>query len=65
VEDILSNRQYLQALWGSVQLGNVTATISTLYRLHVPFAVARHQHEGQEAGDRARDHAGDLAALFP
>lgn len=40
-KSILTNRQYLQALWGSIQLGMVTATISTLIGFLYAFAVAR------------------------
>jgi iron(III) transport system permease protein len=45
---ILSNRQYLQALWGSVQLGIVTATISTFIGFVYAFAVARTGMKGKK-----------------
>ncbi len=38
---ILTNKQYLQALWGSIQLGIVTATLSTFIGFLYAFAVAR------------------------
>jgi len=40
-KSILTNKQYLQALWGSIQLGIVTATLSTLIGFLYAFAVAR------------------------
>ncbi len=45
---ILSNRQYLQALWGSIQLGIVTATISTFIGFVYAFAVARTSMKGKK-----------------
>lgn len=45
---ILSNRQYLQALWGSIQLGIVTATISTFIGFMYAFAVARTSMKGKK-----------------
>ena len=45
---ILSNRQYLQALWGSIQLGIVTATISTFIGFMYAFAVARTSMRGKK-----------------
>jgi len=44
---ILSNRQYLQALWGSIQLGIVTATLSTFIGFMYAFAVARTSMRGK------------------
>ncbi len=45
---ILSNRQYLQALWGSIQLGILTATISTFIGFVYAFAVARTSMKGKK-----------------
>ena len=47
-KNILSNRQYLQALWGSIQLGIVTATISTFIGFVYAFAVARTSIKGKK-----------------
>ena len=45
---ILSNKQYLRALWGSIQLGIVTATISTFIGFLYAFAVARTSMKGKK-----------------
>jgi len=45
---ILSNRQYVQALWGSIQLGIVTATLSTFIGFIYAFAVARTNMKGKK-----------------
>jgi len=45
---ILSNSQYLKALWGSIELGIVTATISTFIGFVYAFAVARTSMKGKK-----------------
>ncbi len=45
---VLGNRQYLQALWGSVKLGIYTATASTLIGFFFAFAVARTSIRGKK-----------------
>lgn len=45
---VLGNRQYLQALMGSVQLGALTATLSTLIGFLFAFAVARTGMKGKK-----------------
>jgi len=51
---VLSNKQYLQALSGSVELGCVTATISTLVGFIFAFAVARTSIKGKSLSRRWR-----------
>ena len=48
-KEVLGNRQYLQALAGSVELGALTATISTLIGFVFAFAVARTSIRGKKA----------------
>lgn len=45
---ILGNAQYLKALWGSIQLGICTATISTFIGFMFAFAVARTSMKGKK-----------------
>lgn len=61
---ILSNRQYLQALWGSIQLGIVTATISTFIGFVYAFAVARTSMKGKKTGNYSCDHARNITTIL-
>lgn len=45
---ILTNKQYLQALWGSIQLGILTATVSTFIGFLFAFAVSRTSMKGKK-----------------
>ncbi|MDP3176294.1 MAG: iron ABC transporter permease, partial [Spirochaetaceae bacterium] len=47
-KQVLGNRQYLLALWGSVQLGAMTATFSTLIGFLFAFVVARTSIRGKK-----------------
>ncbi len=46
--EVLGNRQYLQALWGSVKLGCLTATLSTALGFLFAFSVARTTIRGKK-----------------
>ncbi|MBL8968634.1 MAG: iron ABC transporter permease [Spirochaetaceae bacterium] len=45
---VLGNKQYLQALWGSVKLGCLTATYSTVIGFLFAFAVSRTTIKGKK-----------------
>jgi iron(III) transport system permease protein len=47
-KQVLGNKQYLQALWGSIRLGASTATFSTLLGFLFAFAVARTSMRGKK-----------------
>ena len=47
-KEVLGNRQYLQALWGSVELGATTATFSTLVGFIFAFVVTRTSIRGKK-----------------
>jgi len=63
-KNILSNRQYLQALWGSIQLGIVTATISTFIGFVYAFAVARTSIKGKKIDNHSCDNACHIATIL-
>ncbi|HRY73455.1 MAG TPA: ABC transporter permease subunit, partial [Spirochaetia bacterium] len=46
--EVLGNRQYLGALWGSIKLGCLTATYSTLIGFIFAFAIARTTIRGKK-----------------
>ncbi len=45
---ILTNKQYLRALWGSIRLGTLTATFSTIVGFIFAFAVNRMKVKGKK-----------------
>jgi iron(III) transport system permease protein len=47
-KQVLGNKQYIQALWGSIELGACTATVSTLIGFLFAFAVARTSIRGKK-----------------